>query len=63
MIPEAVHEAMRRRGIRAAQLSELTGVDKGSLSLFLSGKRTIRQGSIEKIFEALGITLEIKDKP
>lgn len=60
MILGTVKEAMRRQGMKAAQLSELTGVDRASLSLFLSGKRNLSQPKIEAIFSVLGITLKIE---
>ena len=60
MIREAIKEAMSLRKVKAIDLAEQIGINRGSMSLFLSGKTNLRQQKLEEIFKYLDIELIIK---
>lgn len=56
----ALREGIENSGFNLNQLSTLSGVDKGQISRFLNGKRTLTLESAEKIAKALGFELKPK---
>ena len=60
MIREAIKEAMSLRKVKAIDLAEQIGINRGSMSLFLNGKTNLRQQKLEEIFKYLDIELIIK---
>lgn len=48
-------ELLRYYGITAAELAERTGIPKSSISMWLSGKRTMRQDKIGIISDCFGV--------
>ena len=50
---DRIKEAMEIREIKQAELVEKTGIDKGQMSSYLSGKYKPKQGNLEKIAKAL----------
>lgn len=53
---------LMRRGLTAEQLADLVGMSRVSLSYKMNNKRTFDQAEIKAISDALGLTLEEKDK-
>ena len=60
MIRKAIKEAMNLRKVKAIDLAEQIGINRGSMSLFLSGKTNLSQDKIEAILMYLNIELVIK---
>ncbi len=60
MIRKAIKEAMNLRKVKAIDLAEQIGINRGSMSLFLSGKTNLSQDKIEAILRYLNIELVIK---
>lgn len=50
---DRIKEAMEIREIKQAELVEKTGIDKGQMSSYLSGKYKPKQGNLERIANAL----------
>lgn len=50
---DRIKEAMEIREIKQAELVEKTGIDKGQMSSYLSGKYKPKQGNLERIAKAL----------
>lgn len=50
---DRIKEAMKIREIKQAELVEKTGIDKGQMSSYLSGKYKPKQGNLERIAKAL----------
>ena len=50
---DRLKEAMEIREIKQAELVEKTGIDKGQMSSYLSGKYKPKQGNLERIAKAL----------
>lgn len=48
---------MRKAGISNLDLSERTGVNKGTLSSFLNGNRSISNKNLDLILDSLNLTL------
>lgn len=48
--------AMELREIKASQLAEMTGIDKGSISHYRSGKYAPKQNSVYKLGKALDVS-------
>lgn len=61
-IVEALREAIEKSELNKTQLAELSGVDKGQISRFVKGKRTLTLKSAEKIAEALKLELRSKKR-
>lgn len=61
MIREAIKEAMSLRKVKAIDLAEQIGINRGSMSLFLSGKANLSQDKIEATLRYLNIELVIKE--
>ncbi|KKB45119.1 hypothetical protein HMPREF1212_05287 [Parabacteroides sp. HGS0025] len=61
MIREAIKEAMSLRKVKAIDLAEQIGINRGSMSLFLSGKTNLSQDKIEATLRYLNIELVIKE--
>ena len=55
-IPERLREAMRDAGKKQADLVRETGIDKGALSSYLSGKYEPKQKAISALAKALDVT-------
>lgn len=53
---ERIKEAMQRKKITQAELSRLTGIDKSSISLYLSGKYSPKGDKLYKLSIALGVS-------
>lgn len=52
---ERLKQALSIRGIKQIELSELTGINKSSISAYLSGKYVPKSGNITRIAAALGV--------
>lgn len=52
---DRIKEAMKIRGIKQAELVEKTGIDKGQLSSYLSGKYKPRQRNLNLIAQVLSV--------
>lgn len=50
---DRIKEAMEIREIKQSELVEKTGIDKGQMSSYLSGKYKPKQGNLERIANAL----------
>ena len=55
---ERLLEAFNEKGIKQADLVRMTGIDKGSISLYMSGKVTPKGDKLYKLAVALGVTPE-----
>ena len=53
---ERLKEAMRQRGMRAVDLSEKTGIPKGALSYYTSGKSKPKADRLHLLAQALGVS-------
>ena len=53
---ERLAEAMKRKNIKQAELSRLTGIDKSSISLYISGKYSPKGDKLYKLSIALGVS-------
>nr|DAX75807.1 MAG TPA: LAMBDA REPRESSOR (TRIPLE MUTANT)/DNA COMPLEX-DNA COMPLEX, DOUBLE HELIX, TRANSCRIPTION-DNA.1A [Caudoviricetes sp.] len=51
---------MSLRKVKAIDLAEQIGINRGTMSLFLNGKTNLRQQKLEEIFKYLDIELIIK---
>lgn len=56
IIKDRLNEALRLRNITAADLSRLTGINKSSISRYLSGESIPRSLAIGKMAEALHVS-------
>jgi len=56
MFIENVTRLMNEKGISQAELSRLTGLQRSSISQYLSGRNTPRQKALDAIAGALGVT-------
>lgn len=61
-IPQKLKQARLDAGITQAQLAEKTGLQQEAISRIESGKHQITAGTLEKICEALGVTIEFIKK-
>lgn len=57
MFREKIKERMAEIRMPMTRLSMATGIDKSTLSCFLSGNRTISNGNLEKIMDVLRLSL------
>lgn len=57
MFREKIKERMAEIRMPMTRLSMATGIDKSTLSSFLSGTRTISNANLEKIIEVLRLSL------
>ncbi len=48
-------ETMLSKGISAAKLSEISGISKPLISMYLSGKTTPREANVQRIANALNV--------
>lgn len=53
-----IKEAMDNRGIKQAELARKTGISKGTISGYLSGRYIPRQNSIYLLAQALNVEIE-----
>ena len=53
---ERLREAMQRKNMKQAELSRLTGIDKSSISLYISGKYSPKGDKLYKLSLALGVS-------
>lgn len=56
LIKERIREALNVRGMTAAELSRLSGIDKGSVSRYLKGDIIPKQSKIDALARALGVS-------
>lgn len=56
IIKDRLNEALRLRGITAADLSRMTGINKSSISRYLSGESIPRSLAIGKMAEAIHVS-------
>lgn len=61
MIRETIKEAMQLKGISAASLAKETGINKASMSKYLNEKNNVSLETLEKMMQALKITLTINN--
>lgn len=55
-IKERLNEALRMRGMTAAELANATGLNKSSLSRYLTGENIPRSKAIGKMAQALNVS-------
>ena len=55
-VPERLREAMNDTGKKQADLARETGIDKGAISSYLSGKYEPKQKAIGALARALGVS-------
>lgn len=53
---ERLSEAMQRKNIKQAELARITGIDKSSISLYISGKYSPKGDKLYKLALALGVS-------
>lgn len=58
-LAERTKKIIQESGVSFYRLSRVSGVDHGSLSSFMSGKRGLGVERIEKVLDALGYDIEI----
>jgi transcriptional regulator with XRE-family HTH domain len=58
-LTQKTQSIIRESQITFLKLARLSGVDHGSLSSFMSGKRGLGTERIEKVLNALGYDIEI----
>lgn len=56
VLKDRLLEALHMNNMNAAELAELTGIQKSSISRYLSGENIPRSSAINKMAEALGVT-------
>ena len=61
MIRETIKEAMQLKGVSAASLAKETGINKASMSKYLSEKNNVSLETLEKMMQELKITLTINN--
>lgn len=61
MIRETIKEAMHLKGVSAASLAKETGINKASMSKYLNEKNNVSLETLEKMMQALKITLTINN--
>lgn len=61
MIRETIKEAMQLKGVSAASLAKETGINKASMSKYLNEKNNVSLETLEKMMQALKITLTINN--
>jgi DNA-binding Xre family transcriptional regulator len=54
---DQIREALRNSGQSLGELEQATGVDRGSLSRFLRGKRDLRGSVLDRLCRALNLRL------
>lgn len=54
---DRLKQAMEEKNVSQAELSTLTGIGKSSISQYLSGKNEPKPKAVEKIAEALGVSV------
>lgn len=55
IIKDRLNEAMQKRGITATELAKLTGLNKSSVSRYLTGENIPRSLAIGKLAQALRV--------
>jgi hypothetical protein len=58
-LEEAIRAAIRGSGVGVHQLGAFSTVDKGILSRFLRGQRSMTLATAGRVLEALGCTVEV----
>lgn len=59
LIIAKLNEEKKRRGMTLKKLAEISGLSQGTVNKIMSGEQTwIRPGKLEKLAEALGVTVE-----
>ena len=53
---ERIKEAMQRKNIKQADLARASGIDKSSISLYISGKYSPKGDKLYKLSLALGVS-------
>jgi len=56
-LAERLREAMQKKGYKAAVLSEKTGIDRGSISHYLSGRYSPKSDRIYLMAKELGVSV------
>jgi len=62
MFREKIRGVMNERRIGVNDLARKTGINRNSISSFLSGSRAISNANLDKILDVLGLTLVPKAK-
>lgn len=62
MIREKIHFYLKEKKMTLKYLSEKTGINQGSISSFLGGKRPLSNANIETILYEMGLTLSVEEK-
>jgi transcriptional regulator with XRE-family HTH domain len=53
---ERLHEAMRLKNMKASRLSDLTGIDRGSISHYLNARYCPKSERLSQLAQALGVS-------
>lgn len=53
---DRIKEAMQKKNIKQADLARMTGIDKSSISLYISGKYSPKGDKLYKLSLALGVS-------
>lgn len=56
-IAKAIQQEAHRRGLTTCFIAEIAGVDRGALSRWFSGKRSVSAATAGKVLEALGMEI------
>lgn len=58
MIRQAIRDVVKRRKLTHLQVSILTGVDTGTISRFLSGRRGVTDKTADRLLAGLGLKVK-----
>lgn len=51
-------EAMNKKGMKKIELADMTGISRGQISQYFSGKFVPKQTNLDKIARALGVSVD-----
>jgi transcriptional regulator with XRE-family HTH domain len=56
-LTDQIREAVKNSGLSQQQICEQAGIDKGSLSRFVTGERGLSFSHLDKLAEVLGLRI------
>ena len=59
-LPDVLREAIRSANVTPSELAALAGIDKGIVSRFLRGQRTMTVDTAQRLLSAMGCSVTIK---
>jgi transcriptional regulator with XRE-family HTH domain len=62
-LTDQIRSAVRESGLTCYQICKETGIDKASMSKFLSGQRGLSLAHLDKLAELLGLRITKGRKP